>query len=133
MVAMMIISLLFVLGVGMLYAVERDGQANLSLQRTQKALVLARSGISFARYAELGYGPGAVGSTHRIYNVDSAGHEQFEIWKDADTFKTVHAVGLVKDSRGVIFARRELAAPTVDATGYTIATSMNVNIWDVDL
>lgn len=132
MMALMVTTLMFVLGVGLLAFLRTDSEAALVLQRTQKALMVARSGIHFARYCELNYIPSPLiaGGSHFVYALDADGLEQFEIWKDSDADLTVHSVGTLKDSRGVVLARRELASPTMYPGS---PTSMNTNIWDVDL
>ena len=134
MLALLLAVFLFILGIGLLFFIERDSQAGLHLQRSQKALVMAQTGLLFARHTEMEYGPSAiaVGAPHKIYDLDNVGHEQFEIWKDGDAHASIHCAGIIKNSQGAVVARRELAAPTMLGTTRVI-NYMHLNTWDVDL
>lgn len=143
MLVLLVTTFLSILGMSLLYFVERDSYSTLQLHREQKAEMLALAGINYARYVQFTYGPDTfsglpplmiphTGTT--IYNVDPDGLEQFEIWTDTSdtTNYPVHSLGTVKDSQGKVLARRELATPSA-LFGKSDYSKMNLCIWDIEL
>lgn len=130
MLALLLTMFLFVLGLSLLYFLDRDSRAGLNLHRSQQAQALAQSGIMYARTQALEYGIDAIAlNLDHTYDVDVAGLEQFRIWRevDVDVGDVLHSRGMVKDSAGKVLAQRELAT----LPGYP--PSMNLIVWDVDL
>ena len=130
MLALFLTTFLFVLGLTMLYFIDRDARAGLNLQRSQQAQASAQSGMIFARDIIMNeYGSTfSVPSTPTFYAMDASNLNGFEIWKDsAIPYPTIHSVGLVRDASGNTLMRRELAAPSDPPS------LIYENSWDVDL
>lgn len=139
MVALFLMTLLSVLGLGMMYFLDQDARFSLTLQRGQQAQALAQSGIAFARYQILAVAPSTTYLTptltsfdpkspppiSSVYWTDSTQVAGFYLWKEAP--QIVHSVGVLRDSSGKVLTYRELAA---DSTNPPL---MNLNAWDVGL
>lgn len=133
MMALFLTVFLFVIGVSLLYFLDQDSRFGLDMQRSQQAQTLARSGIYFARNEEVKNMPAGIPVPtnppigYFEYYTDPVQTQGFRVWKDADANKTVHVIGLVKDSSGKILASRELASSALDPV------KMHLRYWDVDL
>lgn len=133
MMALFLTVFLFVIGVSLLYFLDQDSRFGLEMQRSQQAQTLARSGIYFARNEEVKNTPTGIPAPtnppigYYEYYTDPVHTQGFRVWKDSDANRTVHVVGLVKDSSGKIPASRELASSTLDPV------KMHLRYWDVDL
>jgi len=151
MLSLCLTTFLFVVGISLLYFVERDSYTSLALEREAKAQVLAMTGMNFARYSlqqQFFAANGAVAEVSVtgpptcianatnpfIYDVDGVGLEQFQIWTVNDTaYYPVHSVGILKDrANGNVLARRELASPSAIGGNANFLT-MQIMIWDHDL
>ena len=136
MLALLLTTFLFVLGLGLLYFVERDSYVSLVQQRDQKAFVLARSGLMYARNtlvtSPASTAPWLVTPSTRVnYDVDLATPhlERFVLWVDGDTDRTLHSLGQLVNSAGTVLASRELCAPSYASSELRI----NQVFYDKDL
>lgn len=140
MLAIFLTSFLFVLGLTMLYFIDRDARAGLTLQRAMKAQSAAFSGILYARNVymlDTLYGTNSLTispncppiTASNFYSVDpQAGLSGFVVWRDNGIpIFNLHALGLVRDASDRILASRELAAPN-DPDVLILQ-----NVWDVNL
>lgn len=133
MMALFLTVFLFVLGLSLLYFLDQDSRFGLEMQRSQQAQTLARSGIYFARNEEVKSSPGGIPAPTNAplgyyeYYTDPVQTQGFRIWKDTDANRTVHVLGLVRDSSGKVLASRQLATSTLDPL------KMHLRYWDVDL
>jgi hypothetical protein len=128
MLAIFLTSFLFVLGLTMLYFIDRDTRAGLNLQRSQQAQAAAQSGMFFARQMlmrDMFYSTTSIAATPvDFYGLDPGNRSGFQIWNQAGV---VHVVGMVRDSSGTVLMRRELASPA------NPPSLLVENCWDVDL
>ena len=133
MMALFLTVFLFVLGISLLYFLDQDSRFGLDMQRSQQAQTLARSGIYYARNEEVNNPPTGIPSPtnppigYFEYYTDAVQTQGFRIWKDSDPNRTVHVVGLVRDSSGRVLASRELATSALDPV------KMHLRYWDFDL
>lgn len=131
MMALFLVTLLFVLGVSLLYFLDQDSRFGLEMQRSQQAQALARSGILYARNEEYNNIPAGIpfptnGGAGYVYWSDASQTLGFRIWKEAD-LKTIKSMGMVRDASGRVLASRTLAVWN------TPSQTMQVRYWDYDL
>lgn len=133
MMALFLTVFLFLLGLSLLYFLDQDSRFGLEMQRSQQAQTLARSGIYYARNEEVANAPTGIPAPTNPpagffeYYTDASNTQGFRLWKDTDANRTVHVVGLVRDSSGKILASRKLASSTLDPV------RMHLRYWDEDL
>jgi hypothetical protein len=137
MVALFLTTLLFVLGVALLYFLDQDSRFGLNMQRSQQAHSLAKSGILFAIYEEYNSQPTgmAMMPTTYTYWTDATQTLGFRVWKENDAGKTLKASGLVRDASGRTLATRVFAVESVPS-GLPFPASlrtMQARYWDYDL
>ncbi|ODT71562.1 hypothetical protein ABS71_08125 [bacterium SCN 62-11] len=140
MVSLMLTVFLLVIGLGLLYYLERDGHASIGMQRSHRAQVLALAGLNYARLQEMAYqrdvptppDPFPPGDPPQTFALD--GGERFRLWKENAPGQPVHCRGEILDSAAHVVAARELAAYTLRPSGGgALAGSMLRTYWDVDL
>jgi len=133
---------LLIVGLGLLYYLERDGQASVSMQRSHRAQVIALGGLSYARLQEMAYQRDTptppdsfpAGAAPQTFAFDTSGHERFVLWKELVPGQPIHCRAEIVDSAGRVLSSRELATYTLDpGTGSPNAAGMLYQYWDVDL
>ncbi|MBS2040906.1 hypothetical protein JST97_38320 [bacterium] len=142
MISLLLTMFLLVIGLGLLYYLERDGHASIGMQRSHRAQVIALAGLNYARLQEMAYqrdvptppDPFPPGAPAQTFNLDGAGTERFRIWKESLNGQPIHCQGQILDSSARVLAVRELEAYTLNpTTGAVWATYMGTQFWDVDL
>lgn len=132
MLAIFLTSFLFVLGLTMLYFIDRDTRAGLNLKRSQQAQAAAQSGLMYARQLIMNdnvYGTNTLGNAPGdFYALDATASCGFQVWREVlPPDDVIHSRGLIRDSDGKTLMRRDLAAP-----GFPESLIVE-NSWDVDL
>lgn len=142
MVALFLTVFLLVIGLGLLYYLERDSQASIGMNRSVRAQVIALAGLHYARLQEQAYQqdlptpPQAfpAGAAPQTFSLDASGSERFVIWKTATAGQPIHCRGEIVNSAGQVMASRELAAYSLSyTTSAPNASYMGSRYWDVDL
>jgi len=137
MMALFLTTLLFVLGVGLLYFLDQDSRFGLNMQRSQQAHTLAKSGILFAIYEEYNSQPTGIAPmpASYVYWTDASQTMGFRIWKENDAGKTIKASGQVRDASGRVLAVRVFAVEAAPSGILPPASLryMQTRYWDYDL
>jgi len=133
MMALLLTMFLFVLGLGLLYFLDRDSRAGLNLQRSQQAQAAAQSGISYARSQAMTYsstGILAIPTTPSLfYSLDATNQVGFTLLREGANWWdcVIYSEGQIRDTDGKVLARRTLGTRTL------YPSLMLKNSWDADL